>query len=246
MAQQPTGKKIVCLIVTLLLFFSVFTSVSADGGNNPFEKEAGGYKVNLVAEEPKEAGSSDIVIKLRTEQGEPVDGATVQVEVAEADGHAEEESDHASEDQKNNDDGHGSMETTQKVGDHMESKGSETQPDEHNKAQAITFETGNEPGEYHGTIDLPKAGNWVVTVHFEVDHEEYKVEFPVEVQPGFSKAGVLAGFLGVNVAVVASAAVQKRKQTAEKKAAAFAKKDGMAKKADVVESAGSIGTEKEL
>jgi hypothetical protein len=244
MTQHPTGKKLVCLIVTLLLLFSVFASVSADGGHDPFEKEVGDYKVNLVVEEPVKAGSHEIVIKLRTEQGEPVDGASVQVEVAKEDDHAEEESDYESEEQKAGD--HGSTKTTEKEDNHAEEETGVIESDEHDLAQPVTFESGHEPGEYHGSIDLPDDGEWEIIVHFEVDHEENVVHFPIEVQPVFSKAGILAGFLGVNVAAVAVAGVQKRNQIAQRKAAAMAKKDGVAKKADLAKSDTNPQTEREL
>jgi len=244
MAHHPTGKKFVYLIVTLLLLLSVFANVSADGGHNPFEKEAGGYTVNLVVEEPVKAGSHDIVIKLRTVKGEPVEGATVQVEGVKEDAHAEEENAHAGEENTHANEhqmagAHESMETTPKEDDHIEEMASETKSDEHNQAQPVTFEGGHEPGEYHGAIDLPEAGNWEIVVHFEVENEETAVHFPVEVQPGFSKAGILAGFLSVNLAAVAAAGLQKRKQAA-------AKKEGFAKKVDVGESITNNGAGREL
>jgi len=209
MRLLPTIKTISTFLAILVLLFAGPGTVSADGGDNPFEQEAGGYHINLVFDEPVKAGSNEIVVKLRTEHDKPIAGATVEVAVEQAESHAEEELAHAGDStEMHHDEGAGETGT-----DTMESMGHESDLHEPDRAQKIVLEAGHEPGEYHGVIELPKTGDSKLSVHFQVEDAANMVIFPLEISSGFSKAGILVGFISVNIAAIVTAAILKRKST---------------------------------
>jgi hypothetical protein len=76
----------------------------------------------------------------------------------------------------------------------------------------IMLEPTMESGEYAGELHFDASGEWMFNVHFTVNGETTEVDFPVEIARtlGLNYA-VLTGFFGFNIAVVAIAAVLKRK-----------------------------------
>jgi hypothetical protein len=74
-----------------------------------------------------------------------------------------------------------------------------------------TLTASSVAGEYAGKLNLPEAGEWLVTVHFMINGAEKEAAFPVTANRDWGKVAVLSGFLGVNVAVVAGAAITKGK-----------------------------------
>jgi len=210
-----TGKKILCLVSTLLLLLTFFGNAHADGGDHPLEQEVAGYHVDLVIEEPVKVGENEVMVKLRSEEGASVDGAIVEIEVESSDGHVEEEEEVHAE----------VTESTMNMGNDVPSERTkqESVVDEHAMAEMVMLKTGHEPGEYQGSITLPKAGNWKVKVHFKHQDVETMASFPISIAADFSKTGIIGGFLSVNMAVVGTAAVLKRKTAAAKKAAAAMK-----------------------
>jgi hypothetical protein len=79
------------------------------------------------------------------------------------------------------------------------------------EAITVMLEPAHASGEYSGVIALAKSGAWIFNVHFTIDGQMTAAEIPVEVVRGGSNLGILAGFLGVNAAVVMAAAIMKRK-----------------------------------
>jgi hypothetical protein len=218
MTLIQTRKKISCLLTILLFLLVTVKTVSADEGHDPYEKESSGYIINLMVDDSLKVGNNEIAVKLRSEHGNAVEQAEVQVEVLLVDDHVEPEESHAVSEPKEA--SHGETKTEQKGNGHDDAKIVASGSDEHEKGQSVLFAAGHEPGEYHGEIDLPKSGSWRIVVHFDTDHKEDKVEYLVEVAPGYSKAGVLFGFLGVNLAAILSAGFNKRKTAAAKQSAA--------------------------
>jgi hypothetical protein len=111
------------------------------------------------------------------------------------DGHAAEEADdgHAAEE---TDDGHAAEET-----------------DDEHEIEAVTAilvaEHGS--GEYAGQITFSNTGHWMLTVQISIDGESLEAEFPVEVTGGSPSGGILAGFAGLNAALIGVAAITRRK-----------------------------------
>ena len=91
--------------------------------------------------------------------------------------------------------------------------------DEHGEeVSKIMLEPTMESGEYAGELHFDASGEWMFNVHFTVNGETTEVDFPVEIARtlGLNYA-VLSGFFGFNVAVVAAAAVLKRKSVVVRK-----------------------------
>jgi hypothetical protein len=82
----------------------------------------------------------------------------------------------------------------------------------------VMLEPTMESGEYAGKLSIGKSGEWMFNVHFTVSGETTEVDFPVDIARtlGLNYA-VLAGFLGINVAAIATAAVLKRKSVVIRK-----------------------------
>jgi hypothetical protein len=212
------------LMILLFLLVSVHT-VSADEGHDPFEKKASSYIINLAAEETFKVGSNEIAIRLRSEHGDAVALAGVQVEVLPVDDHSEPKESQG--DSKLKEPSHRETKIEQKSNGHDDENGTADESDEHGKGQAVIFVAGHKPGIYHGEIDFPNSGSWRIVVHFDIDHKEDKVEYLAEVAPGNSKAGVLFGFLSVNLVAILGAGFQKRKTSAAKKAVVGVVKEGV-------------------
>ena len=86
------------------------------------------------------------------------------------------------------------------------------------EALIIMLEPTSESGEYSGELHFDASGEWMLYVHFTVDGETTKVEFPIDIARmlGLNYA-VLAGFFGINGTVIAAAAFLKRKSVVVRK-----------------------------
>jgi len=80
------------------------------------------------------------------------------------------------------------------------------------EALTIMLERTAESGEYAGEMHFETSGEWMFNVHFTINGETTAVDFPIEIARtlGLNYA-VLAGFLGINGTVIATAAFLKRK-----------------------------------
>jgi hypothetical protein len=83
------------------------------------------------------------------------------------------------------------------------------------ESAAIVLEPGHDAGEYEGELHVESSGEWMLNVRFTVNSETKTVEFPFEAgrQLGRNYA-ILASFFSFNVAVVAYAAVLKKRNPA--------------------------------
>ena len=86
--------------------------------------------------------------------------------------------------------------------------------DEHDEGQIIPLEPAHEEGKYSGEITIPSAGDWTLAVHLMVQDEAMEVAFPLTVKNN-AKSGILAGFAGVNVAVLLVAAMLRSKRASK-------------------------------
>lgn len=74
-----------------------------------------------------------------------------------------------------------------------------------------SFVAGQTAGEYVGQVIFPNAGEWLLTVNYEVEGKEKNAMFDVNATRSVDTWIVLSGFLGVNLAVIATAGITKRK-----------------------------------
>ena len=70
---------------------------------------------------------------------------------------------------------------------------------------------GQTEGEYVGQVVFPNAGEWLLTVSYEIAGKERTATFAVNATRTQETWWVLSGFLGVNLAVIAAAGITKRK-----------------------------------
>ena len=98
-------------------------------------------------------------------------------------------------------------------------KPNEPAADEHSEeALMVMLEPTAESGEYAGEMHFETSGEWMFNVHFTVNGETTKVDFPIEIARALGlNYAVLAGFFGINGAVVAAAAFLKRKSVIVRK-----------------------------
>ena len=76
---------------------------------------------------------------------------------------------------------------------------------------AVALAAGHEIGEYTGEAETAEAGQWMIQVMFAVPQQERSVAFMVDVKKGGPNWPVLWGFLAVNVAIIAIAAMTRKK-----------------------------------
>ena len=70
---------------------------------------------------------------------------------------------------------------------------------------------GKTEGEYVGQVVIPNAGEWLLTVNYQVAGKDAMAMFAVNATRSAETWLVLSGFLGVNLAVIATAGITKRK-----------------------------------
>jgi hypothetical protein len=179
----------------------------ASGVIELLEAEVNGYQVSLGFISEIKRGQNEIHLEIQDLEGLPAMPEDVRIGAV----FAEEEEEHAEE-----------SHNAGPAADHANMPGMEmdSQPaaqtehdmsgSSHEELHLTVLEHGTEPGEFTGTLEFEKSGAWLVVVHFDTGEETLKVEFPIRVAGGYSRAGILAGILGLNMAIVSSAAITKR------------------------------------
>jgi hypothetical protein len=81
----------------------------------------------------------------------------------------------------------------------------------HGEAGPAELAAGSRPGEYEGQVSFTAEGRWLVKVSLSAQGQSQEVEFTVDVVKRGPNWYVLGGFLSVNMAVVATAAVMKQR-----------------------------------
>jgi hypothetical protein len=208
----------VLLITAILLLRPAI--VLADGGDDGYVVTANGYQVELVFKEPVALGENEFHIQITDSMGMPVTDAEVEVSAMPAEGMSahDENSEMATEAPSV-----GVMTTSNNSMDGMDMateapstgvmRPNEPAVEEHGEeALEILLEPTAESGEYAGEMHFETSGEWMFNVHFTIDGKTTEVDFPIEIARtlGLNYA-VLAGFLGINGTVIASAAFLKRK-----------------------------------
>ena len=208
------------LLVTAILLIAP-TAALADGGENGNIVTANGFQIELVFKEPVTIGKNEFHIQITDSMGVPVPDAEVEVSAMPA----EEMSAHDenSETEMPTEAPSVGVMTSNNSMDGMDMateapatgvmRPNEPAAEEHSE-EALTnmLEPTMESGEYAGEIHFETSGEWMLNVHFTVNGETTAVDFPIEIARtlGLNYA-VLAGFFGINGAVLATAAFLKRK-----------------------------------
>ncbi len=218
MSKKPHGLITTLLIISILLLAFPKT-VSADGGEGGSEQEVNGYHITLIFVEPVKAGENQFHIQITDAMGMPVPNAEVEVSAMPAEGMSahEENSDTATEapstgvmTSNNSMDG---MDMATEAPSTGVMKPNEPAADAHGEENiTVMLEPTSESGEYAGEVHFEKSGEWMFNVHFTINGETTQVEFPVEIGRSLGlNYAVLAGFFGINITMITTAAVLKRK-----------------------------------
>lgn len=172
---------------------------------------ASNHKIELTFKTPVIAGNNDIVVKVNdAASGEPLRHANVRLKT-EKRVHVETVSkDHGDSIAQSHESAKTDPHATVKIESHDDEKKKDDHDDDagHNKTVLAAAAIA---GEYVGQLNFPESGEWWVTVHVAVDGAEKEAAFPVTVNRDWGKFAVLSGFLSLNVAVVAVAAITKNK-----------------------------------
>lgn len=212
------------IAIIAMLVMSFPGTALADGGEGGYSATANGFQITLAFAEPAETGVNEFHIQLSDSMGMPVSNAEVEVTAMPVEAMPDHEEEPAEEMQGmemdtetpvvNEMDGMAGMEMSpNEPSNEMESNSQDDNSEESQDEEPlkVSLEPGHEPGEYSGEILLDGSGAWIFSIHFTVDGQMTEVEIPIEVAGAVSKPGILAGFFGINAALIATAAVMKRK-----------------------------------
>ena len=202
------------VVAALLLAFP--KTVFADGGEGGAEQEVNGYHITLIFVEPIKTGENQFHIQITDSMGMPVPNAEVEVSAMPAEG-MEMSTEVPSTGVMTSNSGGMDMATEVPVTGVMQPN--EPAAEEHDEeVLTVMLEPTMESGEYAGELSFDASGEWMFNVHFTINGETTEVDFPIEIARtlGLNYA-VLTGFFGFNLAVVAIAAVLKRKSVVVRK-----------------------------
>ena len=172
---------------------------------------------------PVLAGNNALTVQLRdAKTGKPLHDATVRVAIV-----APKHSPTKSDDDHAKTDDH----SVKKKDDHAKTDDhSATKKDDHAKTESQSagaknsghddgdtghagkpLTAGKSEGEYTGQVMIPNAGDWWLVVQSEIAGKEEMTMFAVNATRAPETWLVLGGFLGVNIAVIVTAGVTKRR-----------------------------------
>lgn len=179
----------------------------ASGAVDILEAEVNGYQVSLGFISEIQQGQNEFHLEILDPGGLPAMPEEVRIGVLPAE-----------EEEQHNEESHNAVPAADHAG--MPGMEMESQPAAQTghdmtsssleELHLTVLEHGIEPGEFSGTLEFKKTGAWRVVVHFVHGDETLKVEFPIRVAGGISRYGILAGILGLNLAIVTSAAITRR------------------------------------
>jgi hypothetical protein len=200
-------------------------ALAAEGAPEMYEAEVDGYHVSLGFLGQIKTGKNDVHLEVIDPAGVPIapKEAVILITAVEESRHEPEEAHTSSEAGSAND--HAAMPGMEPAGPHTSMPGMEmdTEPAAqgehdpgavlHDARRAVELHVDPSDGALRGTLEFDEAGEWLVMVHFTADGRPLEVEFPVSVGGSLPKTGILAGILSLNIAIVASAAINKRRRT---------------------------------
>jgi hypothetical protein len=181
------------LTLIVMLIVGMFPRVGLAGGaGKTFGAEVNGYHVSLSFVSELKTGENEVHVRIVDSQDQLVTPTKVEFSVM-----------------LNEKKGH---EATESHGAEMTPASAHAEPASgHDNMPGMGAESEPASGSGHkGVLYFDKSGEWNVAVHFTVGGELLKVHIPVTVVGEMSRYGVLAGIFGLNMAIVATAAIRKR------------------------------------
>ncbi len=237
MAQNKLVRWLMCGLLIALLALMLPVAALASGGGEGTVVTVDGYQVSLVFAEPAKVGENPFHIQILDGMGMPVRNAQVEINAMPV----EEPQQHQENMQSGKPamagmdgmaapapttvpesgmSGMGGMETSSTAAPADAMPGMEPAP-------AVAAETpeaahpietvkvmlapGDSAGEYTGAIAFSAAGHWMLTAHLTINGQALEADFPVDVTGGSAGGVILAGFAGLNAALIGAAAITKRK-----------------------------------
>jgi hypothetical protein len=207
---------ITILLAVATLLFAFPKTVFADGGEGGTEKEVNGYRITLIFVEPVKSGENQFHIQITDAMGMPVTNVEVEVSAMLTEGMEMATEAPSVGVMTSNSSG---MDMATEVPSTGVMKPNEPAADVHSEENiTVMLEPTTESGEYAGNLSLDKSGEWMFNVHFTVNGETTEVDFPIEIARALGlNYAVLAGFLGINGAAIATAVILKRKSPVVRK-----------------------------
>lgn len=189
--------------IMTILFAKPYAVLANEGdGGHRLEKEVNGYHVTLTSQNEWVKGGNTIVVTLADGMGMPLSKADVEILITpKSDEHAE--AIHGAEPQE---DAMPGMD----MGAHAIETPSMPTHKEENSPPLVMMES-DEPGMYVLETHLESSAEHDVHVMFHVNGEMLQADFVVEVSGTSSRTVVLWSFGVINVALIASASVMKKR-----------------------------------
>jgi hypothetical protein len=212
------------LYITSTLFFIMITlfanpyTVLANEGDGELEKEVNGYHVTLTSQNEWVKGGNTIFVTLTDSMGMPVSKADVEILITpKSDEHAEDL--HGTEPQQDAvpemDMGHDhSQENVTGTDMSVPVPATETPhmpTHKEENASPMAMMESDEPGMYMLETHLESSAEHDVHVMFHVNGEMLQADFVVQVSGTSSRAVVLWSFGVINVALITSASIMKKR-----------------------------------
>lgn len=218
--------------VVLLLVASLWVvpGAQADGGGEPeMIREVDGYKIGLVFSQEPSLGENKVSVIVEDHQQRGVGAASVMilVRLSEQESSARAEDTHPVEGSESihdtdgaKPDDHDDDPASEIAHDDADASNSDEQhaSDEHTSAEtgrdqhpptSYVLEAGHAIGEFEGLVVLETAGAWELIVILEAEGKRLEALFPVHIEGRNVRGGILAAILGINLAIIAAAAVVK-------------------------------------
>jgi hypothetical protein len=214
--------------LTLAALLALAPTAYATVGEDDLQQVVDGYTITLAfAASPVQTGGIEVVVRIRDAAGTGVTGAIVTGAVI---AHAAEDAGHADT--------------------HSEARASDPNSDAHaddhageahsHAPVAVRLEPGAEAGAYQGWLFFYEPGRSTVTIAFELLGEMRAVTFDVAVVRAHPRALVLGGFAAINVLVIITAAVLKRRRAPDRRGGS-----GSAHTPSALRSAASTATQED-
>ena len=204
----------VVFLLTIIIALANSPAVYADGedGEHTLEMEVNGIHVSLANQHDWKKGENTIIVSLKDSSGSAVKNANVEILIGpQAEEHTEAEDSHGAAEPAaahGAEQGHSSM-----PGMEM----SETAPETHEmpahaeEKEPLILEELGEPGIYVVETHLESAGTHEVNVMFHVNGEMLQADFVIEIPGMLSKPLVLWSFVAINVVLITSAGILKKR-----------------------------------
>lgn len=229
MAQKKPLGCLICGILIALLALMLPGTVMANEGDG-ITVTVGGYQVSLIFAETVKAGENPFHIQILDAMGMPVSNAQVEIFAMPV-----KDSPQHQENMENSAPAKGAVEEMNSTPTAAASKGiagmsgmagMEVAPitvptnempgmadetDHPIETIKVMLVAGEEAGEFSGEITFPHAGHWMMTAHLVINGESLEADFPVVVTGSSSVGFLLAGFAGLNMVIIGTAAITKRK-----------------------------------